>query len=172
MRRGDRVLDLGCAPGAWLQVASEIVGPGGLVVGVDLQPVMPGLPANTRAYQGDITVLSPEDMLAWIRTPEEQDATYDVVISDVAPNTTGAGDHYRSERLCRRVLEIAAAVLRPRGNLVMKVFEGELYPALLKDTARIFTEARGFKPKASRDPSREIYILALDLRVAGGSAAP
>ncbi len=172
MRRGDRVLDLGCAPGAWLQVAAEHIGASGLAVGVDLVAVEPGLPANTRSHVGDITVVTAAEMLGWIRTSEDADAMYDVVISDVAPNTTGAGDHFRSERLCRRVLEIAREVLRPGGNLTMKVFEGELYPALLRDTGRMFREAKGFKPEASRDPSREIYIIGLGLRgVAGGTAA-
>lgn len=161
------MLDLGCAPGAWLQVAAEHIGAGGLAVGVDLQGVEPGLPANTRSHVGDITVVTPEEMLGWIRTGDDGEAMYDVVISDVAPNTTGAGDHYRSERLCRRVLDIARAVLRPGGNLAMKVFEGELYPALLRDAGRMFRDVKGFKPEASRDVSREIYILGLGLREGG-----
>lgn len=151
---GARVLDLGCAPGAWLQVASEIVGPRGRVVGIDLKEVREQLGPTVTALQGDIYKTDPAILINAAGGP------FDTVLSDMAPDTSGHGDHFLSVRLCRRVLELLPAVLKPGGNLVMKVFEGEQYPALLKETAAVFREARGFKPKASRDVSREMYIVA------------
>jgi 23S rRNA (uridine2552-2'-O)-methyltransferase len=159
IRPGARVLDLGCAPGAWLQVAAELAGPTGVVVGIDLSEIPAGilkqLGASVRVKQADAYEIDPAELIAAAGGP------FDTVLSDMAPNTSGSGDDYLSERLCRRVLDLLPAVLRPGGSLAMKVFEGELYPALLRDTARIFREAKGFKPQASREMSREIYIVAL-----------
>jgi 23S rRNA (uridine2552-2'-O)-methyltransferase len=158
IRPGDRVLDLGCAPGSWLQVAAERVGPHGVVVGLDLQPVQAPLPATVRTLQADAFTTPPAALLDLAGGP------FDVILSDMAPSTGGGGggsaDHFRSVDLCRRVLHLAGDCLKPRGHLVMKVFEGEAYPDLLRDTAALFDEARGFKPQASREVSREIYIVA------------
>lgn len=152
---GARVLDLGCAPGSWLQVAARIVGDRGRVVGIDLQSVEVDLPGHVTAQVGDAFTVNPDELLALGGGP------FDAVISDMAPNTTGAGDHFRSVRLCRRVLEVLPRLLRPGGNLAMKVFEGEQYPALVREAGRMFREARGFKPKACRDVSFETYIVGL-----------
>lgn len=180
IRPGDRVLDLGCAPGSWLQVASEIVGPAGVVAGLDLKPISPppgGMPHNVRAAEGDIFAASATDLLAigGIGTDGDAHEGYDVVLSDMAPNTAGGGggsaDHFRSVELCRRILALLPGILRPGGNLAMKVFEGEAYPALLRETAAFFAEAKGFKPDASRDVSREIYIVAKGYRPPAGVAS-
>lgn len=171
--RGDRVLDLGCAPGAWLQVASQRTGADGVVVGVDLKEVRDRIAPNVRAIVGDVYEIPPEHLL------ELAGGRFDVVLSDMAPDTTGAGDtdHHRSVRLCRRVLDLLPLVLRRGGHCAMKVFEGGTYPALLRDTQLAFATAKGFKPKASRDVSREIYIVATGYRAeppgaprAGGGA--
>ena len=172
IRRGDAVLDLGCVPGSWLQVAAELVGPRGVVVGIDLKAVQAEMPANVRTIEGDINTVSAEDLLASARRadlPGEESARradppvagrgFQVVLSDMAPNTTGAGDDFVSERLCRRVLELLPGVLKPGGNLAMKVLEGSGYPGLLGDTSAMFTACKGFKPRASRDASREMYIV-------------
>lgn len=164
IRKGDRVLDLGCAPGSWLQVASECVGPRGLVIGVDLKPVDITLPPNTRAHVGDVFKLTATELL----DGHGGRAAFDAVISDMAPNTEGGGggtvDHFRSIALCRRVLELSPAVLRRGGHLVMKVFEGEEYPSLLKETQKLFEEVKGLKPEASRDASREMFVVAKGFR--------
>lgn len=149
-----RVLDLGCAPGAWLQIASEMAGPRGVVVGIDLKEVRDRIGPNVTAIQGDIYKTEPYVLL----TPAG--GMFDAVLSDMAPDTTGHGDHFLSVRLCRRVLDLLPALLKPGGNLTMKVFEGEEYPALLRETAAMFDTAKGFKPKASRDVSSEMYIVA------------
>jgi 23S rRNA (uridine2552-2'-O)-methyltransferase len=150
------VIDLGCAPGSWLQVAAEIVGPGGRVAGVDLQPVTIKLPGHVRAVVGDVFALTDNAIHDLLGGPA------DVVLSDMAPGTTGdpGGDHFRSVELCRRVLEVLPAVLRPGGHLTMKVFEGEAYIPLLRQTQRLFRLAKGLKPDATRDVSREMFIVA------------
>ncbi len=155
IRRGHRVIDLGCAPGSWLQVASKIVGPDGRVLGVDLQPSMIDLP-NVRTLVADAFELDPAELT------EQLGGKADVLLSDMAPNTTGTpkGDHFRSVTLCRRVLELAPALLERDGGLVMKVFEGEAYMDLLAEVAAQFTVARGFKPHATREVSREMFIQA------------
>jgi 23S rRNA (uridine2552-2'-O)-methyltransferase len=161
---GARVLDLGCAPGAWLQVAGELVGPKGIVVGIDLQEVRETLGPNIHTIQGDIYATEASKL-----TGESGDL-FDTVLSDMAPNTTGHGDHFLSVRLCRRALELLSALLRPGGNFVMKVFEGEEYIALLGETQHLFREAKGFKPKASREMSREMYIVGYGYRGDAGGA--
>jgi 23S rRNA (uridine2552-2'-O)-methyltransferase len=155
---GARVLDLGCAPGAWLQVAAEIVGPRGIVVGVDLQEVRHSFGGNVHAIQGDVYQIDPAALI------EKAGGQFDAVLSDMAPSTSGHGDHFLSVRLCRRVRELLPALLRPAGNLAMKVFEGEEYPALLQETQSLFREARGFKPKASREVSKEMYVVGASYR--------
>lgn len=168
--RGGRVLDLGCSPGAWLQVAAERVGQKGLVVGIDLQETRPGLPPNSVAIQGDVyTDVAALLASALSANSDPSDAApsrparvaFDVIISDMAPDTTGHGDDFVSARLCRRVLELAPTLLRPGGNLAMKIFEGADYGEVLREARALFKTTKGFKPKASRDASREMYIIGL-----------
>ncbi|CAN5865984.1 hypothetical protein BH11PLA1_BH11PLA1_10290 [soil metagenome] len=163
LRPGDAVLDLGCAPGSWLQVASELVGPHGLVVGIDLLPVkLEGrmMPANARAMIGDAFTVSPRDLLTAMGRP----GLFGVVLSDMAPNTAGRGDDLRSVALCRRVLEIARDALAPGGRLIMKVLEGEQYPALMREMLGVFDFARGYRPDATREISREIFAVGMRFR--------
>jgi 23S rRNA (uridine2552-2'-O)-methyltransferase len=161
---GSRVLDLGCAPGAWCQVALEIVGPGGVVVGIDLKEVRERLGPNVHILQGDIYRTPPETLKG------ESGLPFDAILSDMAPDTSGHGDHFLSVRLCRRVLELVPTLLKPGGNIVMKVFEGEEYPTLLRETHSLFATVKGFKPKASRDVSREMYLIGEGYRGANGNA--
>ncbi len=164
VRVGDRVLDLGCAPGSWMQVCSKLVGAKGIVVGVDLSRVAADLGKNCVTEVGDVFAVPRERLLAL-----GGDRPYDAVLSDMAPSTTGHGDDFLSVRLCRRVLELLPGLLRPGGSLAMKVLEGEEYPALLKETKALFREAKGLKPKASRDVSREMFIVGEGYR-GGGTA--
>jgi len=164
---GDAVLDLGCAPGSWLQVASELVGGGGVVVGLDLQRVGVPLASNARAFEGDLRETDPAILLDPIREPTESDRRqprpdrlFDAVVSDMAPSTTGHGDDLRSTHLCRDVLSVCPVLLRPRGNLVMKVLEGAEYPELLEECRFFFNRVGAIKPHASRDISRETYVVA------------
>jgi len=178
LRRGDSVLDLGCAPGAWLQVASRRVGARGRVVGIDLQPVRVTIARNVRTLVGDIDETPAAALLAELeQLGAPEDARFDCLLSDMAPSTGGggggSGDHFRSVRLCERALDLLPDLLTPGGNLAMKVFEGEAYPDLLRRTQALFEQARGFKPKASRGGSREMYIVGRGLMPrAGPTFAP
>lgn len=155
LRPGMRVLDLGCAPGSWLQVAAKRVKHRGVVLGIDLTPVTIDLPENVRTVVGDVFKITAEDMLDMLGGPA------DVVLSDMAPGTTGdpSGDHYKSVALCRRVLELLPTVLEPGGSLAMKVFEGAEYPQLLVETTRFFDFCKGLKPEATREVSREMFLI-------------
>jgi 23S rRNA (uridine2552-2'-O)-methyltransferase len=159
---GDWVVDLGCAPGSWLQVAQQLVGPLGRVVGLDLAPVRIPLAPNVRTVIGDIYAIDPSVLL---RTgaeiaPPQPPRMFDAVLSDMAPSTSGHGDEFLSARLCERVLDLCPQILRPGGTLLMKVLEGEPTPALLARARRMFHTAGMTKPPASRDVSRETYIFA------------
>ncbi len=154
VRVGDRVLDLGCAPGSWMQVAAKTVGGRGLVVGVDLQAVGPNVAPGARTVQGDIFKVEPATLL------ELSGSLFNVVLSDMAPATTGHGDDFLSVRLCRRVIDILPPLLTPGGSLAMKVLEGEEFPELLREVRALFARVKGFKPDSSRDVSREMFIVA------------
>lgn len=153
IRPGDRVLDLGCAPGSWLQVASELIGDRGTLVGIDLKPVRlpPGVECTTLV--GDIERTDTGMLL------EAAGGPFDVVLSDMAPNTSGHGDDLLSAHLCRAVLGVAISVLRPGGRMAMKILEGAEYTEVLRETKAVFRSAKGLKPKATRDVSREMFIV-------------
>ena len=156
--RGDVVLDAGAAPGSWSQVAAKRVGPRGRVVAVDLKKIDTHLmPDEIELIEGDLRDFDPASVGVDI---------FDVLLSDMAPDTTGDpfGDHHRSVRLCHDLLDRARLWLRPGGNLVMKVFEGEAYRDLLDRTAGMFEKSKGFKPKASRGESVEMFVTGLGHR--------
>jgi 23S rRNA (uridine2552-2'-O)-methyltransferase len=154
IRRGDHVLDLGCAPGSWLIYAAEAVGPSGRVVGVDLTPVTVALPGHASARTGDVLALA-EDPARFF------DASFDVVLSDMAPATTGSRvvDTARSFNLCQAALAVARQVLRPGGAFICKIFQGEDFKQFTEAVKSGFAECRLFKPQSSRKASMEIYLI-------------
>ncbi len=154
VRKGDWVLDLGCAPGSWLQAAADLVGPRGRVVGIDLKPVEHPMPESVRTLVGDLTETDPAVLTEFVG------GRYNAVLSDMAPNTVGVGDDFRSVRLCREILERLPGLIEPGGHLAMKVFEGAELQDLVRETRALFDEARAFKPDACRDVSRETYVVA------------
>jgi 23S rRNA (uridine2552-2'-O)-methyltransferase len=154
--RARKVIDLGCAPGSWLQVASRRAAPGARIIGVDLSPVEAAMPDTVRTVVGDVTKLDVSAL------PEP--GPFDVVLSDMAPNTVGRGDDLRSAGLCREVLALLPGLLAPGGHLVMKIFEGAETAAVLAEARAVFGEGRQFKPRASREVSRETYIIGLGYR--------
>lgn len=156
--KGGRVLDLGCAPGSWLQVIAEYVGRSGVIVGVDLKPVDLTLRCELHTIEGDMEQIDPERLKALAG------GDFDTVLSDIAPNTSGHGDDLRSAHLCRSVLHVAEHVLRPGGRLGMKIFDGAEFQDVLKETRELFQQAKSYKPKATRDVSRETYIVARNFR--------
>jgi len=153
IRTGARVLDLGCAPGSWLQVCRKLVGSQGVVVGIDLQEIDHAFEPNVHVIQGDLTKIDPGQLLG------ASGILFDCVVSDMAPPTSGHGDHFRSVHLCEAILDRLPALLRSGGNLAMKVFEGESHQDLVKLTAGMFAEAKAYKPRASRGVSSETYIV-------------
>ncbi|MFO0782882.1 MAG: RlmE family RNA methyltransferase [Phycisphaerales bacterium] len=161
-KAGSRVLDCGAAPGSWLQVAAKVVGPDGLVVGIDLKEIdRRGLPRNVLLMQGDLRDLTIQDL-----PPAAKGRFFDAVISDMGPDTTGvpSADSARSVHLCQTLLDKLPYLLKPGGHSVMKVYEGGEYPALLRTAKGLFDEARGFKPKSSREESVEMFIVCRGYR--------
>lgn len=153
IKPGARVLDLGCAPGAWVQVALPMVGPKGLVVGVDLEKVE--LKHDQfRFIHGDAFKLELEHL------PE---SPFDVVLSDMAPKTSGIKirDQARSAELCMHALAVAEKLLKPNGNLVVKLFEGGDAQEVRNAIGKKFQSMKPFKPDSTREASVEMYLVAL-----------
>lgn len=161
IKKGDVLVDLGAAPGGWIQAARKIVGKTGFVLGVDLKPIEPFSQEYVRTIVADMT--DPEALeqiqLFLPRKP-------DVVISDASPNISGVWevDHARQIDLATQALELAVKLLRPGGNFFVKVFEGDLLNDFVKTVKQHFEVVKFIKPKASRAKSSEMYILALNLR--------
>jgi 23S rRNA (uridine2552-2'-O)-methyltransferase len=158
---GDTVVDLGAAPGGWLQVAAEKVGPQGKVVGVDLQRIDDLEPHQVNTLRGDMTEERTRDRLRRELNAEEGEGVVDVVISDMAPNMTGEYelDHARSVHLARIAFETAQQYLKPGGDFVAKVFQGRDLEGLREDMSESFQYVRTVSPDASRDASSEVYLV-------------
>jgi 23S rRNA (uridine2552-2'-O)-methyltransferase len=159
LRPGAVVVDLGAAPGGWLQVAAERIGQKGKVVGVDLQSIEPIEGVET--IRGDIRKKETVESLLALTGGKA-----DVILSDMSPNISGsyATDHARSIELCEHALAFAKKTLRPGGILVMKVFEGDMMPDLMKLVKASFQEVKLYGPEASRSSSSEIYVIARHFR--------
>jgi len=167
-RAGDRVLDLGCYPGSWSQYSLVKVGPKGEVVGVDLKKPDRFSSPRFRFIQADVLSLD----VAWLK---EQVGTRELVISDLAPATSGIHitDTSRSIELARRALEVALAVLKKGGHFLCKVFEDPDVKAFRTELAGHFAKVQTLRPSAVRKASREIYLLAMNRSPeAGSSRAP
>jgi 23S rRNA (uridine2552-2'-O)-methyltransferase len=151
IKPGDSVVDLGAAPGGWLQVAKEISGD--TVIGVDLQKIEP--------LEGVITIKG--DMTS----PETRQKIFDkvqkvgAVICDAAPNVTGnwALDHARSIDLSKTALDVAVTLLAPGGNFLVKVFQGDMYQGFVDEVKKHFSRVFTYKSPASRAQSAEIYVI-------------
>ena len=155
---GRTVVDLGAAPGGWLQVAAEEVGSRGTVVGVDRQRIdaLDDTDANVELVRGDMT---DEDTKAEVI---ERVGKADAVVSDMAPNMTGEYnvDHARSVHLARQAFEVALDVLDTGGDFAAKVFDGQDVDPLKEDLDAEFEYVREVRPDASRDSSSELYLVA------------
>ena len=161
IRRGDVVVDVGAAPGGWIQSARKIVGKTGFVLGIDLKPIEPFPQEYIRTILCDVT--EPE-ALQQIQAFLPRKA--DVLLSDASPNISGIWevDHARQIDLATQALQLALNVLRPSGNFFVKVFEGDLLNDFIKEVKGHFETVKFIKPKASRAKSSEMYILGLNLR--------
>jgi 23S rRNA (uridine2552-2'-O)-methyltransferase len=162
IRAGARVLDLGCAPGSWLLYAAERTGSRGLVLGIDLIPVTIPMPAQVSVRKADVF-----DLTADPRGLFGQE--FDVVLSDMAPATTGSRgvDAARSYALCEAALAIARRVLLPGGAFVCKIFQGADFKSFTEAVRAEFAECRIFKPQSCRKASKEIYLIGKGKKAGG-----
>ncbi len=153
--KGDSVVDLGAAPGGWLQVAKELSGRN--VVGVDILPI--------EEIEGVVLIKGDIRLDATIQKIREQINEADVVLCDAAPNLSGSWsyDHARSIDLATSALACARKILRKGGNFVVKVFQGDMFPGFLNQVRKDFAKVQAFSPEASRKQSAEIYIIGKEL---------
>lgn len=161
IREGDVVIDLGAAPGGWIQAARKTVGIKGFVLGVDIRSVEPFAEHNVRTIIGDISEQETLQQIVEL-LPRKADA----LISDVSPNISGVWevDHARQIDLAQQALNIAFEALRPAGNFFVKVFQGDLLDDFTAKVKKSFQTANVIKPKASRGKSAEMFILAMGLK--------
>ncbi len=157
----DVVVDLGAAPGGWIQAARKMTAKHGFVLGVDLKPIEPFTQEYVRTIVADLTEPDiAEQILSFLpRRP-------DVVLCDAAPNVTGVWevDHACQIDLANKAMEIAKKLLKPGGNFFVKVFQGDLLDEFKQSVKDTFEEVKIVKPPASRAKSSEEYLLALGLK--------
>ena len=155
---GQRVLDLGCAPGSWLQFARGKVGERGVLVGLDRAPLKTDV-AGARIVVGDVLTIDPAVLRGEL-------PAFDVVLSDMAPDTSGirSMDQARSEALFERALELATMMLAPGGNFVGKLFQGPDFKRLTEAVRARFASGKTMKPASSRQISIEQYVVGKGFR--------
>ena len=160
LKSGQRIVDLGAAPGGWTQVCVGRVGAGGLVVAIDLEAIE--AMAGAVALAGDVF----DPGLDQVLLEASAGHRYDIVLSDMAPKTIGhrGTDHLRIIALAEAAFELATSVLAPGGSFVAKVWQGGTEDALLAQIKTVFATVRHAKPKASRADSAEVYLVAQGFR--------
>jgi 23S rRNA (uridine2552-2'-O)-methyltransferase len=158
--KGDRILDLGAAPGGWSQVAAKIVGKTGQIIASDILPIeeIPGVDF----LQGDFTEMSVYKALLSLT----KDQKINTVLSDMAPNMSGqlSVDQPKSMYLAELALDMAIKTLTPNGHFLVKVFQGDGFDAYVQIARQTFKRVAIKKPKASRARSKEVYLLASQLK--------
>jgi len=160
LKSGNTVLDLGCQPGSWSMYAARIVGPQGLVVGVDLQEGKKTSIAKAAEIIWFCDDIMTDDIVEKIQGICKE---FRVILSDMAPRTSGNKwvDQQQSLNLARRVLELAENLLESGGNIYIKVFEGEDFKDFVDSVRKSFKTVKIVKPKSSRSESREVFVLGL-----------
>jgi 23S rRNA (uridine2552-2'-O)-methyltransferase len=158
LRPGQRVLDLGASPGSWAKYTAQKIGPTGRLLAIDLNPLTVALPKWGEFRQGDALTLENEDLALF--------APYDVVLSDMAPQTTGnrLGDQTRSFELFMRALAVAATLTKVGGSFVGKIFMGEDLPLAKAELKKRFAKDRMIRPEGTRSVSYETFAIGLERR--------
>jgi 23S rRNA (uridine2552-2'-O)-methyltransferase len=157
-RVGLKVLDLGAAPGSWSLYASQKVGPSGRVLAIDLQEIRQAFPPNVKRVQGDALSFSSEELAEF--------APYDVVLSDMAPNTSGSKvrDQAQSFELCMRALHAALALGKVGSHFVAKIFMSDDFQQARRATAEHYERCQVMRPEGTRQQSSEVFIVGLGLK--------
>ena len=157
LNKGDCIVDIGCAPGGWMQIALHEVGTKGKVIGVDIKKIEPL--SNAFIIQGNI-----EDEHVTDNILKISNSCVDVVLSDLSPNVSGNWelDHARQIDLTRNALRLSSIILKKRGKAVFKVFQGDMLNELVVELKKKFKKVILTKPNASRQVSSEIYLICLD----------
>ncbi len=158
VKKGDTVVDLGCSPGGWMQELAPMVGPKGMVVGIDILPLKIALPAQCRFIEGDIN-----DEESAREVEQAAGGKADAVLSDMSPNLSGVAfaDAFRSYELALTALEFARRMLRPGGSFVVKIFPGDEFGDFLARLKDAFEEVNTVVPDATRKTSSERYLVAM-----------
>ena len=164
IKKGDRILDLGCSPGSWMLYAAELIGKKGRILGIDRKAVTQKMPAQAETLTADVLTID----RGWIEKQELLNH-FDVVLSDMAPATTGNKmlDATRSYQLCQAALNVAEMALKPGGSFICKIFQGEEFKEFSESIRIRFRDHRIFKPRSSRKESKEIFIVGMGLRGRG-----
>lgn len=164
IKKGDRILDLGCFPGSWLIYAADLAGEKGEIVGIDLKPlsksVLLKLPANIKTYVGDVLSIDERDQ----KIIKAVGKDFNIVMSDMAPDTTGNKnvDAARSFNLCQAALSIAKDLLVNGGSFICKIFQGEDFKEFTDSIKLNFNKHKIFKPQSSKKSSKEIYVIGFE----------
>lgn len=160
IKSGSKILDLGCCPGSWSQYSSTKIGPSGMILGIDLTESKVQIP-NGELIQGDIFTFNFEE---WMQTKGIE--KFDVVLSDMAPKTTGIRmtDQARSLELCEMALGTALKYLRPNGHFVCKLFHSSDFENFRKTLRTHFASVEISKPKSTRVQSKEIFLIGKSLK--------
>ena len=160
INKGDRILDLGAAPGGWSQVAAKIVGKSGQVIASDILSIEEISGVNF--LQGDFTEQSVYDELITLT----EGSSIDIVLSDMAPNMSGqlSVDQPKSIYLAELAIDLAVKTLSKNGHFIVKIFQGDGFDDYVKNARKVFKKVSIIKPKASRPRSKEVYLLASQLK--------
>ncbi|MGH9926566.1 MAG: RlmE family RNA methyltransferase [Nitrososphaeraceae archaeon] len=161
IKNSDKVVEFGCAPGGWIQVATQLVGPSGFVLGLDLKEINPL--AGASFIKGSIDDPLLTQILLQTIGPNDK---FDVVLSDMSPNVSGIWeiDHERQISLTRHALHVSIRILERRGNAIYKIFQGVSTRSFVNELAEHFALVKLSKPPASRQESSELFVICLGFK--------
>ncbi|MFY9966434.1 MAG: RlmE family RNA methyltransferase [Nitrososphaeraceae archaeon] len=161
IKNSDKVVEFGCAPGGWIQVATQLVGPSGFVLGLDLKEINPLAGASFIKGSIDDPLLT-EILLQTVGLNDK----FDVVLSDMSPNVSGIWeiDHERQISLTKHALHVSIRILEKRGNAIFKMFQGVSTRSFVNELAEHFALVKLSKPPASRQESSELYVICLGFK--------